>query len=222
MEQASQSEEKIWSPRICESKIRKVGCEPFHVGDKNVEFTIRDYWRWAHSDLLDNTARGVLAEFLVAYALRQTNKLRREWGAFDLRTKSGHRVEIKSAAYAQSWPQRKPSKINFDIAPRSEMWDPETNTYCQFCTPKRVADVYVFCLLGQCDGPYPDPMDIRQWKFYVLAKEALDKKSMSQKKIALNPLKALVRRPTKGGATTFDELACVIEDVSNEISPTKP
>ena len=33
--------------------------------DKSADFAILDYWRWAYSDLLDNAARGVVAEFLV-------------------------------------------------------------------------------------------------------------------------------------------------------------
>ena len=201
----------MWSPRSSQSKILKTGKETFHVRGKTVDFEVSDFWRWAHSDLLDNTARGVLAEFLVAYALRQTNKLRREWGAFDLRTKSRHRVEVKSAAYAQSWPQCKPSKISFDIGPRSEMWDPETNTYCRFNPPKRASDVYVFCLLGRPCDPFPDPMDLDQWKFYVLATRLLDKKRPHQKKIALNPLKKLVQCTTGRCATPYSKLAQVIE-----------
>lgn len=211
----------MWSPRICQSKIRKCGNEAFRVGGGDAEFTILDYWRWASSDLLDNTARGVLAEFLVAQALGYTSKLRREWGAFDVRTKCGHKVEVKSAAYAQSWPQCKPSKISFDIAPRSETWDPETNTYCRFDSPKRIADVYVFCLLGQPDCRFPDPMDLDQWEFYVLAKETLDQKSLCQKSLALNPLKSLMQEMKVRGATPYDELAGVIEDVASTIPPTK-
>lgn len=211
----------MWSPRICQSKIRKSGNEAFRAGDGDAGFTILDYWRWANSDLLDNTARGVLAEFLVAHALGNTCKLRREWGAFDVRTKSGHKVEVKSAAYAQSWPQCKPSMISFDIASRTESWDPETNTYCRFNSPKRIADVYVFCLLGRPDDPCPDPMDLDQWEFYVLAKETLDQKRPSQKTIALNPLKALVKWATEEGATPYDGLARAIEDVASAISPIK-
>ena len=35
--------------------------EAFCVGAESVDFTIRDFWRWAYSDLLDNAARGVLS-----------------------------------------------------------------------------------------------------------------------------------------------------------------
>ena len=35
--------------------------------------TILDYWRWADSDLVANSSRGVLAEFLVAKIALQEN-----------------------------------------------------------------------------------------------------------------------------------------------------
>jgi hypothetical protein len=31
-----------------------------------LDATVSDFWRWAFSDLRDNTTRGILAEFLVA------------------------------------------------------------------------------------------------------------------------------------------------------------
>lgn len=221
MDQKSESEDKIWSRRKSESKIRKNGKEAFRLGGADERFTVSDCWRWAHSDILENTTRGVVAEFLVAHALKQTNKLRREWGAFDCRTENGCKVEVKSAAYAQSWPQEKRSAISFDIAPRSVTWDPETNTYCRFKTPKRIADVYVFCLLGQPCDPCPDPMDLDQWRFYVLARETLDCECPVQKNIALNPLKRIVCQNTERTETTYRELACVIEEVASTVLPTK-
>ena len=32
--------------------------------------TVLDFWKWAYSDLLDNAQRGILAEYLVANALK--------------------------------------------------------------------------------------------------------------------------------------------------------
>ena len=201
----------MWSPRSSQSKTLKAGDEAFYVRGENLEFTVLDYWRWANSDLLDNAARGVLAEFLVAYAVNRTNEPRSEWGSFDVRTESGIRVEVKSAAYAQSWPQEKPSKISFNIAPQAEVWNPETNEYASYDPPARDSDVYVFCLLGQPDDPDPDPMDLDQWEFYVLATATLDQERPRQRTIALNPLKSLVRRTTGRGTTPYGELARVVE-----------
>ena len=111
----------MWSPRSSQSKVLKAGKEAFRVRAEYVDFTIFNFWRWAYSDLLDNAARGVLAEFLVANALKQTNnEPRHEWVATDVCLENGLEVEVKSAAYAQTWAQEAPSKISFDIAPKSK------------------------------------------------------------------------------------------------------
>ena len=53
----------MWSPRSRQSKDLKTGKEAFHARGENVDFGIFDFWRWAHSDMLGNAARGVLAEY---------------------------------------------------------------------------------------------------------------------------------------------------------------
>jgi hypothetical protein len=64
--------------------------------------TVLDYWRWAFSDLRDNTQRGVLAEFLVALALGRTETRRKAWDNYDVTTSSGLRIEVKASGYLQS------------------------------------------------------------------------------------------------------------------------
>ena len=41
------------------------GNEPFTLRGSDTSIVLQDFWRWAYSDLLNNTLRGVLAEFLV-------------------------------------------------------------------------------------------------------------------------------------------------------------
>ena len=178
------------------------GDESFHAGGVSVGATVLDFWRWSGSDLLSNVWRGVLAEFLIARALDVTHKLRKEWVSYDLHTRSGAKVEVKSAAYAQSWPQRRPSPIKFDIAARKEVWDEATNETKKLHKPQRQADVYVFCELGREDltADDTDPLDIDQWRFYVVAREFLDRERPQQKKIGINALRSLMRRATPGEA----------------------
>jgi hypothetical protein len=64
---------------------------------------VLDYWRWAFSDLRDNTQRGVRAEFLVALALGRTETRRKAWDNYDVTTSSGLRIEVKASGYLQSW-----------------------------------------------------------------------------------------------------------------------
>lgn len=41
------------------------GNEEFTLRGVGAGITIKDFWTWAYSDLIDNTQRGVMAEFLV-------------------------------------------------------------------------------------------------------------------------------------------------------------
>lgn len=174
------------------------GTEPFHTAGVGVDFTVLTFWRWASSDLVGNTMRGVLAEFLVAQATGSAQTVRTEWDAYDLRTPTGLRIEVKSAAYLQSWSQRALSAISFDIAPKRG-WDAATNTSAP--SPCRSADVYVFALLAHQDKRTLDPLDLAQWGFYVAAARSLDATFGAQKRIALSSL-----RRVAANAVSYGEL----------------
>ncbi len=94
------------------------------------------------------------------------DRVRAGWDAVDLQTVTDQGVEVKSAAYWQTWHQERPSRIQFSIR-RARAWDPETNEFDE--EPRRNADVYVFCVLGTPDGGRPDPLDLAEWQFLVAA-----------------------------------------------------
>ena len=170
------------------------GCEPFNAGGKPLGPTLRDYWRWSGSDLLSNVERGVLAEFLVVSALGLTEEPREEWGAFDVEVPGCGTVEVKSAAYSQSWEQKDYSTISFDIAKRTSAWNPKTGKYKQLDSPQRVADVYVFCLLRHKCQKTIDPLNVEQWEFYVVRRSNLDRSRWKKNKsIGLNSLGCLIK-----------------------------
>ena len=121
--------------------IKKLNNSEPIVGSSHL--TIGDFWSWAYSDILSNRNRSVFAEFLVASALGITDNPRIEWDAVDLRYQDIS-IEVKSAAYIQSWKQEKLSSIIFDIS-KKKSWDAETNQV--FRESVRSADMYVFCLL---------------------------------------------------------------------------
>ena len=182
------------------------GQEPFH-GTGVKELLLVDYWRWSGSVLLDNTTRGILAEFLIATALGLHKKPRREWDEFDLRMAPETTIEVKSSAYVQSWKQSKPSVIEFGIAPHRS-WNAETGEYREGV--KRWADIYVFCIFK---GKKPlHPLDTSKWEFYVLPTEVLDREVPEQKSIRLNPLKEL-----KPSECQYADLKKTIEKVEHAI-----
>jgi hypothetical protein len=82
---------------------------------------VLDYWRWAFSDLRDNTQRGVLAEFLVALALGRTETRRKAWDNYDVTTSSGLRIEVKASGYLQSWAQATHSRAELRAGHRPHL-----------------------------------------------------------------------------------------------------
>jgi hypothetical protein len=120
------------------------------------------FYRWNSGNLLENRTRGAFAEWLVHEALGIESEFREEWAPVDA-VINGITMEIKSAAFEQSWEQAAPTRIVFPIS-------------------QRVAQLYVFCLLS---GREPD--DTSTWTFWVVPTTALPK----QDSISLEPLKAL-------------------------------
>ncbi len=119
----------------------KNGNECLTNNGRKTEYNLLDFWRWSVSDILSNATRGRFAEFIVGTAVGlNPENLRDEWDAYDLITDDGIKIEVKSAAYIQSWNQRNFSTICFSIKP-SRFWDAETNM--QRGEPKRHADIYV-------------------------------------------------------------------------------
>ncbi|MCP4785816.1 MAG: hypothetical protein GY903_05410 [Fuerstiella sp.] len=177
---------------------KKSGLETFAPAG----FQLQEFWQWAGSDLLSNTQRGILAEYLVAKAVGSAGGVRTEWDAVDVVTPSDIRVEVKSAAYVQSWTQDKLSSITFNIAPRKS-WDAQTNEYEGVAG--RSADVYVFALLAEKNRDVVNPMDLSQWVFYVISTTRLDEAVSDQKTISLRPLLKLNPRDTN-----FDGLNAAI------------
>src|SRR5262245_33053924 len=144
---------------------RRTGQESFHAGGTELGFSLSDFWRWSASDLVSNTLRGVVAEFLVAQALGVAEGVRLEWDAVDLRTSQGTALEVKASGYLQSWRQDRLSTPSFDIR-QKKSWDAITNSSAR--TPARAAQIYVFALHQHQAKATVDPLDVDQWAFYVI------------------------------------------------------
>lgn len=150
--------------------------------------SLLEYWAWAHSDIVSNSERGILAEYLVRCAVHAPSPCRIERDAVDVISPEGIRIEVKSSAYLQTWKQEKLSRIQFDIAPKNA-WDSVENSYAS--QRIRSADVYVFCLFNSKDPNTANPMDLAQWEFYVLATSVLNELVPKQKSISLTSLQKL-------------------------------
>lgn len=186
------------------SEIRttiKQGDEKFIFNDKDLDINILNFWQWSASDILTNRQRGILAEYIIASALDLTKQPREEWDAYDLITNDGLKIEIKSAAYIQSWEQKNYSKISFGIQP-TVIWEGNKRK-----TEKvRQSDVYIFCLLEHKDAETINPMDLSQWKFFIIDTNTINCKVGEQKTINLSSLERL-----NPNIVRYDEILNVIQ-----------
>jgi hypothetical protein len=178
------------------ARHRCSGTEPFHTEGRPIGGVLLDFWQWSDSDLRSNALRGRLAEYLVARDLGIAEGVRSEWIAYDLETKAGTKIEVKSAAYVQAWSQRRPSLICFDIRPTLG-WDPHTAKFGE--RRQRQADVYVFCLLSEKDEQELDPLNLNQWQFFVLPTAVLDQNCPTQKTLSLDKLLTFGPEQTRFG-----------------------
>ena len=127
-----------------------------------------------------------------------------EWDAFDLTSKTGITVEVKSSAYPQRWAQCGPSVPCFSIAP-TVAWSATTNEYSG--AAQRQAQVNVFALLLPSKRATVDPLDVARWEFLVVPTAIPDQRLPGQKTIRLAALLGLGPRRCQ-----FEELTSAVED----------
>lgn len=177
------------------------GEESLNFEGKSLNKPLIEFWRWNSSNLLNNTLRGVFAEFIVATALDiDLTDVHSDWASYDLKDNDGRRIEVKSSAYLQSWfaenqPEKR-SKIIFSISPALEWSDNE----CKYRDDsyERHSDVYVFCHYTCTDRAPENPLNLDYWDFYVLATAAINQRFGMQKTISLGTLKSCCQ-PVKFG-----------------------
>lgn len=184
----------------------KSGHEKFFNQNSNTNIDVLKFWQWSNSDLLTNTTRGILAEFLVASSLGLIREPRIVWDNYDLIMKSKIKIEVKSAAKYQTWKQKWPSRISFTISKKYE-WNDEAEDFSD--KPFRAADIYVFCVLHETE-----PLNLDNWDFYVLLTERINEKCSDQKTISLTSLQNQFPEMKK---CSFDELHCAIKDAESDV-----
>jgi hypothetical protein len=185
------SESQKQNPPLLNEVIAKckTGEEQMTYNDYPLTFALSDFWRWSVSDILSNATRGRLAEFIVATATNiDITMPRNEWAAFDLETKDNIKLEVKSAAYLQAWLQKELSSISFSTKLHRHL---SSSLKEDKITPRRHADVYIFCLLIHKDKLTVNPLNMNQWEFYVLATKELNAYKRSQHSITLKSLQTL-------------------------------
>ena len=117
--------------------------EQFHGSGIESPLGLRDYWRWSASSLMDNTARGLVAEFLVATALKTyiPDRPRVEWDPYDFEAE----IDVK--------------------------WNPETGKYSN--EPCRADLYVFCALVEKKVRDQAAVLNTDKWRFRVVPKEEL-------------------------------------------------
>ncbi len=163
------------------------GDELFHIDSRPQDFNVCDFWHFAFGDLLDNTYRGHLAEFIVSKALGlDTTTPRADWSEYDLFYRET-RIEVKSSAYLQSWnlDNEKYSSIRFSVA-SARRYDATSGGY----SGKKIrhSDVYVFCVYEERNKDGYDIIDLSKWSFYLLPTALLNQTYGERRTLSLSAL----------------------------------
>ena len=166
------------------------------TGEEHIAGTGRrllEFWQWALSDLMDNTNRALLGEYLVAAACGCDAGVKDVWASHDLQSSQGVKIEVKTTSRIQAWAQSKLSPPSFSIR-KTRSWNAEKGSYDERLL--RHSDVYVFCVLAHEDQATIDPLDTSQWDFYVVPTRVLAERHEKQKNISLGAVKNLPCRKT--------------------------
>lgn len=181
------------------------GNEHFTFDGMPVNRLLSDFLLWVSSDLTNYVTRSILAEYIVSSALDFDIALRQNNEPYRL-TYCGNIIEIKSSAYIQSLQTDVLTSPIFGIAPTYAFDENE------IVKRERKSQMYVFCLLDCLNRETVEPLQLEQWKFYVLPTSVLNEKCGEQKTLTLNALKAL--NPTEA---TYETLKNVIKNYAERI-----
>lgn len=184
--------------------------------------TMGDYWAWAFSNILNNTSRGVFAEFVVASALGVTDVPRKEWDEFDLRY-GAYKIEVKSSAYLQAWEQKKPSTPGFDVAmKRPDVSALDVSVAADDQAACRRSDCYVFCLYTETERRDADPLDLSKWEFYVVPTGRINEHFGVQKQARLSRIREICDPVPFAGLRSAVDVALGARTCSAEVSRSDP
>jgi len=150
---------------------------------KPAGFSVGEFWRWGVADLAHPTILPWVAEYVVRQALNSLTPSRDPAPPAEVRTPNGARVRVVATSARPTVTGSKRWRVSFDVTPDNPVEDS--------ATPRRLADVYVFCLLDN-QRPVPnDPLELSRWKFFVLPTHVLDRVCPEQRSINRDSLEWL-------------------------------
>lgn len=197
------------------------GDEKLINNNVDLPYTMRSFWQWGYSNLLQNMQRGAFAEYIVHCALQQGNVDTEEernttTQSYDLNgpvipsTGKKSRLEVKCAALVQLWDIKHPDRSTFTIRPA--VMPDEDGDYNENAPRQRNNDIYIFVVYTATEKT-DNILDLSWWKFYVVPtfRIELDPKLRTQRTISLKAVQRLTE------PVGFTELCATIRSVCDEI-----
>lgn len=165
------------SPRLLELLS---GAEKFTLKGKDIGLTVKDFWQFQFSSLMDNL--GYVAEFLVAKALEKNNPENSiGWTVYDL-TYGEMKIEVKTTSYYHSF-----NPDGFTSEQRVFSIRKTHTKYKNVASNKeRQNDIYIFCVDTGRTRETANPLNLDCWDFYVVPTSLIDKFCKDQKTVSLN------------------------------------
>lgn len=141
---------------------------PFTLDGVPTGLTVGHFWQWAHSDLLLNTLRGKLAEFIVSRALGLNEPTDDAWGHADLVLPSGVMIEVKSSAFLQSWAQAQLTPPTWKGLRSRRTAQDEGAKWRTDDAATAKGDLLILALFTAKEYESANPRELEQWAFWPL------------------------------------------------------
>jgi hypothetical protein len=166
------------------------GNEKFIFDDKELDFGILDFWKYKYSNVWN--MQEYIAEFLIEKSLRlEKSQNTDSWTLYDINYRN-KRIEIKETSYYHPWNEN--SKISkqrvFGITMANSSYEnsSEENKF------ERQNDLYIFCLnIGETKEE-SNPMNIKNWEFYIVPTKIINNVCGNNKTINLGKVKNIAKQ----------------------------
>lgn len=163
------------------------GSECFVAGDKSTDMTVLDVWKYHFCNRFN--MHEYFGEFLVAKALGIEESYNSDyWRLYDINYR-GKRIEVKTSSYYHAFKEHLNTNISerrvFGITKAYSDYKDKNSSY------ERQNDIYVFCLNTGKTPESSDPLDLNNWKFYVVPTKVINEECGDAKTISIQKIRKL-------------------------------
>lgn len=164
------------------------GKEKFIYGKEEMPFDLQDFWKYKYSSVYN--LQEYIAEYLVEKALEMEYSYNADsWTLFDILYRNT-RIEIKQTSYYHPWNEggKISNQRTFGITMANsnrENINSEENKF------ERQNDIYVFCLNNGKTKETANPMNLENWRFYIVPTKVINEECGKNKSISLNKVRKI-------------------------------